>query len=97
MASIHWAGKTVDEAPDLYRLADAFEQIDSECAPILFMCGEHDQPERNEPARAKLKAAGVDTGLKVYADGKHGCWNQLPWFNDMVEDMDAYFATQLKK
>ena len=95
--SNRWLGKTVDEAPELYRLADAYEQIDSECCPILFMCGEHDNPERNEPARIKLKEAGVETGLKVYPDGKHGCWNQLPWFNDMVEDMDTYFSKHLKE
>ncbi len=28
-----WLGKTVDEAPELYRLADAFEQIDKDCPP----------------------------------------------------------------
>ncbi len=94
--SNRWLGKTVDEAPDLYRLADAYEQLSKETPPILFMVGEHDQPQRNQPSRDKLKELGVWTGLKVYEDGKHGCWNQLPWFDTMVADMDEFFEAQLR-
>lgn len=91
-----WLGKTVDQAPALYRLADAHAQISKNDPPILFMVGEHDKPERNQPSRDKLKSVGVWSGVKVYADGKHGCWNVLPWFDDMVDDMDGYFAKWLK-
>jgi gluconolactonase len=91
-----WLDGTVDEAPELYRLADAFEQISADDAPILFMVGEHDNPARNEESRNKLKSVGVWSGLKVYPDGKHGCWNQLPWFNDMVADMDQFFGERLR-
>ncbi len=90
-----WIGAGVDEAPDQYRLADAYEHISSDSTPILFMVGEHDHPERNQPAREKLKSHGVWTGLKVYSDGKHGCWNQLPWFQEMVADMDTFFREQM--
>lgn len=92
-----WFGKTVDEAPEAYALGDAYLHIDADSAPILFMTGEHDNPSRNEPSRQNLKAAGVWTGLKVYPDGKHGCWNQLPWFNDMVADMDTFFRSQFQE
>jgi gluconolactonase len=92
-----WLGKTIDEAPELYRLADAHLHISAESSPILFMVGEHDKPERNQPSRDKLKAAGVWSGLKVYQDGKHGCWNQLPWFSQMTDDMDAFFKRHLAK
>lgn len=90
-----WLGATIDENPDLYGQADAHAQIDEDSTPILFMVGEHDKPERNAPSREKLKNAGVWTGLKVYKDGKHGCWNQLPWFREMVADMDEFFQKQL--
>jgi gluconolactonase len=86
-----WLGKNVEEAPELYALADAHLQISDKSSPILFMVGEHDNPQRNQPSRDKLSERGRWNGLKVYADGKHGCWNQLPWFNDMVDDMDRYF------
>ena len=91
-----WLGGTIDELPELYALADAHLHIDKDSAPILFMVGEHDKPERNASSREKLKQHGVWTDVKVYANGKHGCWNQLPWFNDMVTDMDEYFQQQLK-
>ena len=90
-----WLDATVDENPELYGLADAHAQIDNDTSPILFMCGEHDNPTRNELSRKKLEDAGVWTGLKIYKGGKHGCWNQLPWFGEMVADMDSFFQQQL--
>ncbi len=93
--SNQWLGKSVDEAPELYRLADAHVQFSKDAPPVLFMVGEFDKPERNQPTRDKLKSLGVWTGLKVYKNGKHGCWNQLPWFNDMVADMDAFFKARM--
>jgi acetyl esterase/lipase len=91
----HWTGKNIDEDLELYALADAFEKISADDPPMLFMAGEHDRPERNQKSRDALKAHGIFTDIKVYKDGKHGCWNQLPWFNDMVEDMDVFLKKQL--
>ena len=94
--SNQWLGKTIDEAPELYKLSDAYLHLSEKTPPLLFMTGEHDHPERNAPSREKLKSLGVKTGVKVYPNGKHGCWNQLPWFNDMVADMDQFFQEHLK-
>lgn len=91
-----WFGKTFDQAPELYKHASPYTHISKRTPPILFMVGEHDQPQRNAASRKKLKAAGVRTGLKVYADGKHGCWNREPWFTPMVNDMAAFFGETLK-
>ena len=90
-----WLAKTIDQAPDLYRLADAHVKITKDDPPLLFMVGEHDKPERNQPSRDSLQAVGVPTGLNIYPDGKHGCWNALPWFNVMVNDMDEFFSKHL--
>jgi len=92
-----WLRGTVDEKPDLYRLADAFAQIDKNTCPILFMTGEFDNPERNQASRDKLKALGIETSIKVYKDGKHGCWNRLPWIDQMAVDMDAFMQQQLNR
>lgn len=91
----HWIGP-IDQAFEHYELADAYRHISSDDPPILFMAGEHDNPERNQPSREKLTQAGIATGIKIYKDGKHGCWNQLPWFTDMVADMDEFFQQQMK-
>ena len=90
-----WIGKTIDQAPELYRLAAPFQHFNKQSPPLLFMVGEHDVPGRNEPSREKLAGLGVPTGVKIYADGKHGCWNQLPWFGTMVDDMDKFFKQHL--
>lgn len=93
--SNQWIGKSVDEGMDLYRLADAYEQISAGDSPILFITGELDNPPRNQPAREKLKDVGVTTDLIIYPNAKHGCWNQLPWFDQVVEDVDKFLKAQL--
>ncbi|MCA8999804.1 MAG: SMP-30/gluconolactonase/LRE family protein [Planctomycetaceae bacterium] len=90
-------GSRIDDAPEQYALADAHLKISGDDPPILFMVGEHDNPERKQPSRKKLKAEGVWTDVKIYADGKHGCWNQLPWLTEMVGDMDTFFREHLGK
>lgn len=92
-----WLGKTIDEAPQLYQLADAFEQISKQTPPMLFLVGEEDTPQRNAPARQKLKELGVAHDLKIYPDLKHGAWNQLPWIETYVADIDAFLSKQLNK
>ncbi|MFT5498818.1 MAG: gluconolactonase [Kiritimatiellia bacterium] len=91
-----WTGKSMEDGRALYELADAHRHISKGDPPILFMAGEHDKPERNAPSREALTTLGIPTGIHSYKDGKHGCWNQLPWFNDMVADMDDWFNAQLK-
>jgi len=31
-----------------------------------------------------LQSLGIFSGIKVYPDAKHGCWNQNPWFAEMT-------------
>jgi acetyl esterase/lipase len=92
-----WFGKTIDEAPELYRQASPFTHISRTSPPMLFMTGEFDRPERNRATRDKLRGFGITTDILVYKQGKHGCWNQHPWFQPMVEDIDRFLAVVLKK
>ncbi|MDA7864602.1 SMP-30/gluconolactonase/LRE family protein [bacterium] len=90
-----WLRGTVDEKPALYRDADAFVQINMNTCPILFMTGEHDNPARNQRSRDRLSNLRIDTDIKIYKDGKHGCWNRLPWLDEMVSDMDIFLRRHL--
>ena len=92
----HWIGSGIDQHMAKYKLADAYEHVSSDDPPSLFMRGEHDKPETDSPSMKKLKSVGVWADQKVYKDGKHGCWNRLPWFSDMVDDMDEFFQSKLK-
>jgi len=91
-----WFGKTIDEAPELYRQASPFTHVSKETPPILFMAGDLDYPARNQGTRDKLKALGIETGIVVVKDGKHGCWNREPWFSLMIKDMNTFFRRTLK-
>jgi acetyl esterase/lipase len=93
--AIQWIGRTIDDAKDMYLMADAYERISSDTCPLLFMTGEHDNPERNAPSRDRLQQAGVVTGIKIYKDGKHGCWNRQPWFDEMASDIAAWLHEQM--
>jgi acetyl esterase/lipase len=91
-----WLGKTVDEAPELYRLASPMTHLSAGTPPVLFMSGEYDHPEQNIASRARLRQLGVTTDIRVYKSGRHGCWNLHPWFEPMVADMDVFFASMLR-
>lgn len=92
-----WLGKTIDEAPDLYRKASPITYISEKTPPILFMAGEQDHPERNAATRSKLKALNIETGIYVVKGARHGCWNRNPWFTPMVDRMDKFFSHTLHK
>ncbi|MDP6442825.1 MAG: alpha/beta hydrolase fold domain-containing protein [Pirellulaceae bacterium] len=92
-----WFGKTIDQAPALYKLASPFSHLDSKTPPMFFVVGEYDNPSRNRATRERLRDVGVAASIQTYAYGKHGCWNQHPWFDVIVDDLDAFFSRELKK
>lgn len=90
-----WLGKTIDEAPELYKLASATTHLSEATPPILFMTGQFDNPQRNVATRDRLRELGIATDIKVYAEGKHGCWNRMPWLLVMLDDIDQFFRATL--
>lgn len=92
-----WLGKTIDEAPELYRLASPFTHLSKTTPPLRFMHGELDHPEQNLASRQRLQELGVAADVLVYKSGRHGCWNQHPWFGPMVDDIDAFLTATLKR
>lgn len=91
----NWLGTTIDADRSLYELADALEHIDAATCPIYFLVGAKDQPQRNAPTRERLADLGISTGVKVFADGEHGCWNRLPWFTRFIDEIDRLAQDQL--
>jgi acetyl esterase/lipase len=89
-----WFRGTVEEKPEAYVLADAFEQITEKTPPIHFITGDQDNPERNQSARERLQELGVTTSLTVIPNGKHGCWNRLPWFATITDRIAEILAQQ---
>lgn len=90
-----WFGKTIDEAPALYRLASPFTHFSTRTPPMLFQRGRFDAPAANAESRSRLAGFKVSTRAHVYQLGRHGCWNQHPWFDVMLDDIDTFLASVL--
>ncbi|WP_372722133.1 alpha/beta fold hydrolase, partial [Novipirellula sp.] len=93
--AVHWIGATIDDNAEMYKLADAYEAIDKDMPPTLFITGSLDNPARNEPAREKMKSLGVPFELRVHDGAKHGHWNQSDWMDTVVTDIDAFLKKHL--
>ena len=90
-----WFGKTLDEAPGLYKLGAPFTHFSPRTPPMLFLRGQYDAVAANTEARARLARHKVSTRARVYYRGRHGCWHQHPWFDVMVEEIDEFLAEHL--
>ncbi|MFP6702898.1 MAG: alpha/beta hydrolase [Planctomycetaceae bacterium] len=90
-----WFGKTLAEAPQLYRLGAPFTHFSPKTPPILFLRGQYDALSANVEARSRLAGHGVTSAALVYYRGRHGCWNQHPWFDVMVDEIDSFLAQHL--
>ena len=90
-----WFGKTLDEAPGLYKLAAPFTHFSPRTPPMLFLRGQYDAVTANIEGRARLTEHKVSTRARVYYRGRHGCWHQHPWFDVMVDEIDAFLAEHL--
>ena len=89
-------GGTIEQVPQKYMAADAHLHIDQNTPPILFQYGGVEDPSEIQPTVEKLKKLGIPVGvLTHYEDGKHGCWNNHPWFMPMMEDIDDWFREHL--
>jgi acetyl esterase/lipase len=93
--AFQWLGKMYDDAPALYREASPITHFTKQTGPILFLCGDLDNPPRDAAALEKLKSLGVPTKQAVLKGAKHGCWLQRPWFEQCVEAVDAWFKEHL--
>ena len=89
-------GGTIEQVPQKYMAADAHLHIDQNTPPILFQYGGVEDPSEIQPTVEKLKKLGIPVGvLTHYEGGKHGCWNNHPWFMPMMEDIDDWFREHL--
>lgn len=95
--SFQWLGASLEQDPARYRLASPLAHFSPDCPPLFCMTGEFDRPTQFIPTREKCQTAGVPCQVQIYPQGKHGCWNQHPWFEAMVDDIDAFLAPILKK
>ena len=89
-------GGTIQQLPQQYEAADAHLHIEKDTPTILFQYGGAEDSSEIQPTVEKLEKLEIPVEvLTHYKDGKHGCWNNHPWFMPMMEDIDAWFQEHL--
>jgi len=89
-------GGTYQEMSEFYADASAVTHVDEHTPPFLFLDGEFDLPgERYVTTRKKLDALEIPNEFVVMKGGKHGCWNNEPWFTPMIADVVDFFDRRL--
>ncbi len=91
----HWLGGSIQDLPELYHLADAYEKISADDPPLLFITGSLDNPERDQPSLERCKQLGVEARQVVHDQAKHGHWNQDAWIEQVTRDIVAFLRTHL--
>lgn len=95
--AVLWMRGDVQEQSERYRLADAYEQVDSSMPPTLFLCGSKDSPQRNQKTRDKMTALGIANAIVIHQDATHGHWNRPDWIAQVVDDIDQFLNAHLTK
>lgn len=85
------------EQKELYAEASATTHLEKHTPPTLFMDCSFDQPgERYVTMRAQMDELGIRNEFALMEGGKHGCWNSHPWFEPMLDRVDAFLGDVLR-
>jgi acetyl esterase/lipase/sugar lactone lactonase YvrE len=91
----HWLGKSLDEDPTIYQLADAFEKISGDDPPFLFITGSEDSPSRDVPSLEKFKQVGVVATQVIHEGATHGHWTRADWIQTVADDICSFLDAHL--
>lgn len=81
-----WFRTDITKNKALFELASPYTHISKRTPPTYFLTGEYDNIHLNDQSMKKLRSHGIPTGQIVYRYGRHGCWNNNPWFDSMLSD-----------
>ncbi|MEL7500143.1 MAG: alpha/beta fold hydrolase [Planctomycetota bacterium] len=90
-------GGSLDEKPDLYRLASPLAHLDKTDPPIWMITGELDDPSTHgDELRQSMKKLGIPADLTVIKDAPHAFTVKQIWFDEMIDVADKFFQNSLK-
>lgn len=87
-------GKSIDEAPELYREISPLHQAHAETPPCLMIS--ENLPERDSLFVEKLKSLHVPVEHLTFPDTLHPSWHWDPWFTITMECSHHFFQKYLK-
>ncbi|MDB4334577.1 alpha/beta hydrolase, partial [Akkermansiaceae bacterium] len=88
-------GKSIDEAPELYREISPFHQAHGGTPPCLMIS--ENSPERDSLFVNKLKSLKVPVEHLTFPDTLHPSWHWEPWFTVTMERSHRFLQEHLKK
>ncbi|MDA8975713.1 alpha/beta hydrolase [Akkermansiaceae bacterium] len=88
-------GKSIDEAPELYREISPFHQAHGGTPPCLMIS--ENSPERDSLFVNKLKSLKVPVEHLTFPDTLHPSWHWEPWFTVTMERSHRFLQGHLKK
>lgn len=91
-----WLRKSIDDAPQLYQLADAHQKISKDDPPTLFITGSKDNPDRDKLSLEAFKALGIASKQVVHHGASHGHWNRPETMDQVVDDICNFLSQHLK-
>lgn len=96
-AGTYWFGYTKTERPDIWNQASALNHVNSKSAPILFFSSSVPRMHagRTDYINA-LNQFGIKSELVAFDDAPHSFLFFHPWFEPMVNAIDAFITKTLQ-
>ena len=87
-----WFRSDIAKNKDIFVKASPYTYISNHTPPTYFLTGEYDNVSLNYETLKKLREHGIPTGQILYKYGRHGCWNNNPWFGSMIDDITTILS-----
>ncbi len=90
-------GGSLEDSPNVYRLASPLVHLDKNDPPCWFITGENDDSSTQaDKFRKQMGELGIPTNLSIIKDAPHPFLTKQIWFNQMINLADAHFKKTLK-
>lgn len=88
---------SLEDAPDVYRLASPLVHLDKNDPPCWFITGENDDASTQaDKFRNQMSRLTIPINLTVLKDAPHSFLTKQLWFDQMINLADAHFKKTLK-
>ncbi|MDA7887368.1 alpha/beta fold hydrolase [bacterium] len=88
---------SLEDAPDVYRLASPLVHLDKNDPPCWFITGENDDASTQaDKFRNQMSELNIPANLSVIKDAPHPFLTKQTWFDQMINLADAHFKKTLK-
>ena len=92
-----WLGGTYEQQPEIWKEASALEHIDNKTAPFLFINSSNLRFHAGrDDAIKKMDSLHIYSEVHTLDDTPHPFWFFNPWFNQIINYIDAFLRKQFK-